>query len=206
MKRSAASTMPERDRDDHVEQHGQREAGQEHERRRSSARRADEPHEVARLAHVPGHDQQQRGERRHRQVAEQRRQGSEDRQHEARVEHRGRERRARRRCGCLVAVRAMAPVAAMPPKKGATRLPMPCANSSASGSCCVPSCRRRPPRRAATRSRRAWRSRRRRGASSRTRCRDEHERPASGPRELPRQQEDGAAAAGFPAGARRRCS
>ncbi len=34
----------------------------------------------------------------------------------------------------LVAVRAIAPVAAMPPKKGATRLPRPWATSSASGS------------------------------------------------------------------------
>ena len=38
----------------------------------------------------------------------------------------------------LVAVRAMAPVAAKPPKKGATMLPMPCATSSPSGSCLVP--------------------------------------------------------------------
>ncbi len=35
----------------------------------------------------------------------------------------------------LVAVRASAPVAAMPPKKGATMLPAPWATSSASGSC-----------------------------------------------------------------------
>lgn len=38
----------------------------------------------------------------------------------------------------LVAVRAIAPVAAMPPKNGATRFPTPCATSSASGSCLVP--------------------------------------------------------------------
>ena len=38
----------------------------------------------------------------------------------------------------LVAVRAIAPVAAKPPKKGATTLPMPCAISSASGSCLRP--------------------------------------------------------------------
>ena len=35
----------------------------------------------------------------------------------------------------LVAVRAMAPVAAMPPKNGATTLPTPWPSSSASGSC-----------------------------------------------------------------------
>ena len=38
----------------------------------------------------------------------------------------------------LVAVRAMAPVAGMPPKNGVTMLPMPSASSSASGSCRVP--------------------------------------------------------------------
>ena len=38
----------------------------------------------------------------------------------------------------FVAVRASAPVAAMPPKKGATRLPMPRPTSSALGSCRLP--------------------------------------------------------------------
>src|SRR6266436_1014864 len=37
-----------------------------------------------------------------------------------------------------VAVRAMAPVAAMPPKNGQTTFPTPSARSSASGSCLVP--------------------------------------------------------------------
>ena len=37
----------------------------------------------------------------------------------------------------LVAVRASAPVAAMPPKNGATMLPMPSATSSEFGSCFV---------------------------------------------------------------------
>ena len=38
----------------------------------------------------------------------------------------------------LVAVRAMAPVAAMPPKNAVAMLPIPSASSSASGSCRVP--------------------------------------------------------------------
>ena len=37
----------------------------------------------------------------------------------------------------LVAVRAIAPVAGMPPKNGVTMLPTPSASSSASGSCRV---------------------------------------------------------------------
>jgi hypothetical protein len=38
----------------------------------------------------------------------------------------------------LVAVRAMAPVAGMPPNSGTTKFAVPCATNSTFGSCCVP--------------------------------------------------------------------
>ena len=56
-------------------------------------------HEVAHVAHVPGHEEEQRGQRRHRHVGHERRGDEDRREHEQRVDHR-RERATWRRRGC----------------------------------------------------------------------------------------------------------
>jgi hypothetical protein len=96
------------------------------------------PSEVADLGHVPRDEEEQRRERRHRHVGDERRE-----RRGSRGGRRGSERR-RTRSGdraparMFVAVRASAPVAAIPPKNGATMLPIAEPTSSALGSCFVP--------------------------------------------------------------------
>ena len=92
--------------------------------------------EVAHLGHVPRDEQEQRGERGHRHVrdAAARAAASTSSTTSAWVTAANGERAPAR---MFVAVRASAPVAAMPPKNGATMLPMPSATSSAFGSCLV---------------------------------------------------------------------
>ena len=180
MKRSAASTTPTVTDDHHVEEHGQAEAGEQH--RDVAARR--DPQHVQRSAAArscSSHDEEQRGERRPwagsraaaRAAA---RPGARTRAWTTAAT--GERAPAR----MLVAVRAIAPVAAMPPKKGATRLPTPWPEQLGVGIVSLAaSCRRRPPRRAATRWRRAWRSRRRREAGRAASSKDRPSGWPSGP-------------------------
>ena len=78
-----------------------------------------------RVAHVPGHDQEQRGQRGHGQVAEPRRQ-EDDRGQDARTSGTTAASGDRAPARTLVAVRAMAPVAAMPAEERARpRCPRP---------------------------------------------------------------------------------
>ena len=137
MKSSAASTTPTVTGDDHVEDHGQHEAGERGPRRRRAARRAASVHEVSRLAHVPRDDAAAaRPATPSAGTPSSGASASIAASTNAGVDAAASGERAPERT--LVAVRAIAPVAAMPPKNGATRLPTPCASSSASGSCLVP--------------------------------------------------------------------
>ncbi|MCY1538008.1 hypothetical protein D9M68_735290 [compost metagenome] len=77
----------------HIEQHGEHQAGQQHQHVAARGDTQGVPH-MARLAHVPGDHQQQGGQRRHGQVTEQRRQEQDGDQHHAGVN----DRRDRRIC------------------------------------------------------------------------------------------------------------
>ena len=131
------------------------------------------------LDHADGGGQQHAGQRGERDLRDQRRRRADD------------HRRGRRACvsaaslelapaRTLTAVRAIAPVAGMPPNSGAARLARPCPNSSRSGSCCwltlIPS---------ATRGRQQALQRGQggdgdRGPSSRSRARPRSRKPATG--------------------------
>jgi len=80
--------QPDAYRQHHVEQHGEDQAGQQHQH---VAARGDAQHvhHVRCFAHVPGHYHQQRRQCCHWQIAEQRRQPENRDQHHAGVDHRG---------------------------------------------------------------------------------------------------------------------
>lgn len=76
---------------DHVEQDGETEAGEQH-HHVAARRAAQHVHEMARLAHVPcGHEQETR-ERRHRQIGQQIRQGDDGDEHHAGMDDAGQRR------------------------------------------------------------------------------------------------------------------
>jgi hypothetical protein len=89
------------------------------------------------LGHVPRDEEQQRRERRHRHVGDERREPRRiaRRTKSEWITHAMGDRAPAR---MFVAVRASAPVAAMPPKNGARMLPSPRPTSSALGSCFLP--------------------------------------------------------------------
>ena len=127
----AGQHQPDLHRHRQVEDHGQHE-GAEQDRAVLQAELA-QPHELVPLAHVPGHEQQDAGQRRQRHV--QRPAAPPPAPPPAAS--------ARARCRppatvaparTLVTVRAIVPVAGMPPKNGVTKLATPCAISSWFGS------------------------------------------------------------------------
>ena len=91
---------------------------------------------VLEFVHVPCHQQQQGGQRGQR--ADIPAAAPVPARPTARTRREDGGQRTRAPARMLAAVRASAPVAAIPPKNGATTLPMPCPISSASGSCLVP--------------------------------------------------------------------
>ena len=93
MNRSAASTKPTDTATTMSTSTVSRKQVEQHEHV-ALGRDAHDADEVVHLGHVPGDEQQQRGERRHRQVGDQRRERQHRHQHEQRV-HDRRERRAR---------------------------------------------------------------------------------------------------------------
>jgi len=91
--------------------------------------------EMVELAHVPRHEEEEGGERGHRQPAEERAK----RRTASSTTRRGRKpRSASGRPTDVGRGAGDGSVAAKPPKNGATTLPVPCAISSASGSCLRP--------------------------------------------------------------------
>ena len=87
----------------------------------------------------------------------------------------------------LAAVRASAPVAAKPPRNGATMLPMPCATSSASESCLWPVMPSATTAESSDSIAPSMAMAKAAGASARMRAKLEDERLAAGPRHPPRQ-------------------
>ena len=136
MKRSAASTTPTDDRHHHVEEHREAEAGEQHGHVASAAPpsacgRSGRARPCSRPRTTSSAASEAIGRWPSSGASSSTASSTKTACTSAAIGERAPER-------TFVAVRAMAPVAAKPPKKGATTLPMPCAISSASGSCLRP--------------------------------------------------------------------
>jgi hypothetical protein len=131
MKRSEARTTPDADGYDHVEEDREAVAGYEHEDVAPRPRFQD-PASMPGLRHVPSDEGKQGSERGHRDVGDGGREHDNGAEHDQGV-HDGCDGGARTRSD-VVAVRARAPIAAIPPKSEAAMFASPCPTSSESGS------------------------------------------------------------------------